>query len=54
MSHKWQKNKGWDQCVNCGLIREKQFGMPWMYFEDHSLGGEEKSFIKTPNCINQP
>ena len=48
--HKWQKHDGWDQCIECGLIREKHFGMPWMYYYDHSFGGEETTFIKAPEC----
>ncbi len=23
-----------DQCTNCGLIREKQWGKHWMYYYD--------------------
>ena len=48
--HKWrQGGKGWYECVNCGLIKEKHFGFPWTYYYE-TLTGQTKYMDKAPPC----
>jgi len=45
--HKWEKGgKGWYKCLNCGLIKEKHFGLPWLYYNGSC------EYIKAPPCVN--
>jgi hypothetical protein len=48
--HKWRKGgKGWWECINCGITKEKHFGMPPIYFMDKIRDG----VYKAPPCNHQ-
>ena len=49
MKHKWKSGgKGWWNCINCGLIREKHYGMPYIYYMEMLV--ETKIYDKVPDC----
>ena len=48
--HKWKiGGKGWWNCTKCGLIREKHYGMPYVYYMD-MLTECKAYYDKAPDC----
>ena len=48
--HRWKlEGKGWWECVDCGMVKEKHFGFPFLYYGDSSQEGK----IKAPECLPQ-
>ena len=53
MRHKWKLGgKGWGECTKCGLIREKHYGMPYIYYMD-TIYKTKEYLGKAPQCSSK-